>query len=209
MCRRTDFRVVFAKSLSFDELASYKALEKRRLHAMKPYLSNLSSRPPRPVVNIYTDASIKGAGGILGSKWFSIPIPECWSGNQSHISFKEFFAVLYAAYCWGPELQGSHVWFNTDNLNVYSTIHNLTIHPAPTMQLYRQLLGLASQYNFTFDSQLIASGENKLADAASRLIHTELLSLGPHLDPVPSHKPKIIDMITTSLQEADLTVTWF
>ncbi|KAJ3994941.1 hypothetical protein F5050DRAFT_390220 [Lentinula boryana] len=53
------------------------------------------------------------------------------------------------------------------------------------MELLRQLIGFAVQFDFTFESHWIPSEANSLADAASRFQFARLFELAPHLE----HKP--------------------
>lgn len=50
------------------------------------------------------------------------------------------------------------------------------------MELLRQLIGFASQLDFTFEVRWLPTKENGLADAASRFEFTRLFSLAPYLD---------------------------
>jgi hypothetical protein len=143
--------------------------------------------PHRETIHIYTDASgTKGAGGVYGSNWFSIRIPKCYAHRD--IQFKEFFAVLHAILCWGPEFSGKHVIFHVDNQDVNAAVRNLSIRSAPTMELVRHFLGLACHLDFTFESHWIPTKENGVADAASRFEFSRMFNIAPHLSRTSSRK---------------------
>ena len=176
--------------------------------------------PTRPVIHIYTDASgTKGAGGILNSSWFSIRIPQRYCKHD--IKWKEFYAVIHAILCWGPEFCHKHIIFHTNNTNVYSAIKELSIQSSPMMELVHQFLGLASILDFTFTPNWIPTEHNTLADAASQFQFNLLFSLAPYLSCKPS--PKVLSLkclskpihsrppITLSLWQClfPLAASWF
>jgi hypothetical protein len=151
-----------------------------------------------PVIKIYTDASsTKGAGGIFGSCWFSISIPQHY--NHRDIKFKEFYAIVYAVHCWGHDFSGNHIQFYTDNTNVNDTICGLSIHSQPTMELLHQLIGLATHFDFTFGSHWIPMNANSLADAASCFPFLQLFQLAPYLNHKPCFKQIDINAHPTAL----------
>ncbi len=146
----------------------------------------------RPLVTVHTDASgTKGAGGVLQDKWFAIRMPHRY--RHRDIKFKEFYAIIYSILCWGDEFKGSHVLFYTDNTDVHAALSNLTIRSEPMMELLRQFLGLACRFDFTFESRWIPSGDNSLADAASRFQYQRLFDLAPYLQRKPSPKRHHVD----------------
>ena len=147
--------------------------------------------PTRPIIHIYTDASgTKGAGGIFNSSWFSIRIPRRYAKHD--IKWKEFYAVIHAILCWGPDFCHKHIIFHTDNTNIYSAIKELSIRSSPMMELVHQFLGLASILDFTFTPNWIPTEQNTLADAASRFQFNLLFSLAPYLSRKPS--PKVLSL---------------
>jgi hypothetical protein len=143
--------------------------------------------PTRPTLHLYTDASgNKGIGGVFGDQWFSSCIPHRYL--KEDIQIKEFYAIIHALLCWGPQLRGKHVIFHTDNQDVFSTLKKLSIRSAPTMELLRQFLGLACQLDFTFSTEWLPSKENPIADAASRYQFKLLFAIAPYLQAKPSPK---------------------
>jgi hypothetical protein len=153
--------------------------------------------PEREVLRIYTDASgTKGAGGVLENSWFSIRMPQRYAGAKRDIQFKEFYAIIHAILCWGPEFSGRHVVFHTDNQDVDSAIRNLSIRSTPTMELVRQFLGLACSVDFTFESVWLPTKENGIADAASRYQFSRMSELAPHLSRTSS--PKVLSIVNSA-----------
>ena len=143
--------------------------------------------PHHETVHIYTDASgSKGIGGIFGTHWFSARTPRRY--RHRHIQVKEMFAAVHAVLCWGEDLAHKHVVFHVDNEAVAKAMTSLSIRSAPTMEILRQFLSLASRLDFTFESSWLSSAENSLADAASRFAYSRLFTLAPYLDKKPSLK---------------------
>jgi hypothetical protein len=153
--------------------------------------------PDRPTLHVYTDASgSKGAGGTLGNRWFSCRIPHRYSIRD--IKFKELYAIIHAILCWGPLFSGHRVVFHTDNQNVHSALQKLSIRSAPTMELLRQFLGLASLLDFTFVSSWLPSKANTIADAASRFQFSHMFSIAPHLSLKSSSKVLFLKSLSFS-----------
>lgn len=147
--------------------------------------------PSRDTVHVYTDASgSKGAGGTFGSLWFSVRIPARYKTRD--IQFKEFYAVIQAILCWGPQFSGKCVVFHIDNQAVDAAIRNLSMRSAPTMALIRQFLGFACQLDFEFTSAWISTHDNGVADAASRFQFSRMFELAPHLS--RSSSPKLLSL---------------
>ena len=64
-------------------------------------------------VQIFTDASLIGMGGIKNKQWFSVNWPEGWS--NMHINVLELFAVATAIIMWLDKYYNCNVLIYTDN----------------------------------------------------------------------------------------------
>ena len=77
--------------------------------------------PREPRVTIYTDASLKGYGAILGYKTLSGLWPPEKAGT--HINDLETEAIWLAIQHFAPLLVGSHVYVMTDSMTAKATIN--------------------------------------------------------------------------------------
>ena len=73
---------------------------------------------PSSSLDLYTDASGLGLGGVFGPKWFSCQWPQNF--HQYNINFKEIFAIFAALSTWGHLLANKQINFHCNNLNVVS-----------------------------------------------------------------------------------------
>ena len=94
-------------------------------------------------IQLYTDASGRGLGGIYNKEWIQAPWPHSW--KHVDIDCKELFAIIAAVYTWGDAWAGKRIVMITDNKPI-TQIWQSGSSPTPgIMILVRKLLGLAQR----------------------------------------------------------------
>ena len=139
--------------------------------------SALSIAPrERNTFEVWTDASgKKGIGGFSDSRLFSTRVPPRHRGK--HINFKEMHAVLHAFILWHSEWKHGRVLLRCNNSMVVDSIkkrscRGLAIHPLQTILL------IVAAFDIELVPTWIPTGQNVIADAASRHDYKKLISLG-------------------------------
>lgn len=126
--------------------------------------------------DVATDASgLKGIGGVYNNQLFAERVPA--RHRKKHINWKEMFAIFHAFVLWHEQWATGRVRLACDNFSVVQatnkrSIKGPAIHPLQTILLITTL----------FDIDLIVfwipSGENIVADTASRHDFKKLADLG-------------------------------
>ena len=89
-------------------------------------------------LNMYTDASNLGFGGIFGCQWFNGWLDD--SMMRHHINIKELFPIVIALEYWGNLLRNKSVLFFSDNTTVVAVINKQTSPNTTMMVLVRRLV---------------------------------------------------------------------
>jgi len=89
-------------------------------------------------------------------------------------------AVEQALLHWGKIWKGKRVICNVDNCAVFHGLENRTIR-GTTMNILRQCLLLATEYDIEIDARWIPTGDNVLANTLSRVDYNGLANLVPQL----------------------------
>ena len=140
----------------------------------------------RETHDVATDASgIKGIGGIYRRQVFSEATPS--RHRSKHIDWKEMFAVLHAFLLWHESWRGGLVRLACDNTAVVDAINKHSIR-GETVRPLQSILLIAAVFDIILFAFWIPSGENMVADAASRHDYTKLTDLGLQ---VSHRKPSI------------------
>ena len=88
-------------------------------------------------LNLHTDASSFGFGGVFGSHWFFGE----WPKNilEKSINFKELLAVIIAFEIWHPHLRGKQIRFFTDNKVICNLWQTHSVKSPDLLSLIRYL----------------------------------------------------------------------
>lgn len=124
----------------------------------------------KPIVDVYTDASLKAAGAFFRGDWlytnFIVDTPHLM---HMHINHKEVLAIVFAALRWCKSWQNQHVIIHTDNMAAKAIINKGTTNNSTIMAFLRLLFWLSAIYNFRITAVYIPGTENTIADNISRL----------------------------------------
>ena len=143
-----------------------------------------------PIFSVYTDASNFGFGAIFGLDWCTGAFMEDhhlelasklqahiarsdYNCANEHINVKEMWAVMAAAYRWGPYWADHSIIFVTDNTTVRAALCSGRSPNKLIMGWLKELFWLSCQFNFNIDSTHIRTHYNTMCDALSRLDRTE------------------------------------
>lgn len=96
-------------------------------------------------LQLYTDASGLGFGGIFGNKWFYGQWTSDW--HNYHITIKELFPIVVAVQLWGHEMSNKRVCFFSDNMAVVQVINKQTAKETTIMKLLRKLIVQCLKFN--------------------------------------------------------------
>lgn len=144
-------------------------------------------------LQLYTDASGLGFGGIFGNKWFYGKWTSDW--HNYHITIKELFPIVVAVQLWGHEMSNKRVCFFSDNMAVVQVINKQTAKETTIMKLLRKLIVQCLKFNILFVAKHIPGVNNVLSDKLSRLQIVEFHKLAPYMDhhstPVPEEMFKL------------------
>ena len=116
---------------------------------------------PLPTLShhIYSNASSSfGCGAFLDASggWFQLQWPDLWSSTS--ISAKELLPIMLAVALWGPQWDGSHVCFHSDNEAVVAVIQRRYAKDKLLHSLLRCLFFYAAIFNFHFSATHIPGG---------------------------------------------------
>lgn len=144
----------------------------------------------RPTIQLYTDASLQGLGGIFykdnTSFWsdiipnipqdqaFAVPI-----SAPTHINIHELEAILLAFQEWGQSWSQSELVVYTDSTTAFDGFTRQTLRGKANKPL-REILLLAAEHDINITPRWITSQQNGLADALSRFNVQTVANLCPH-----------------------------
>ena len=119
---------------------------------------------------VHTDASNEGLGFVYINKWSLIPFvgDKAWLVRKP-IHFREILAVCVALSTFADLLCNQKVVLMVDNQAVVHAINSGTIKCNDTMELVRSCYYIMSIRGIQCMSECIATQDNSLADALSRL----------------------------------------
>ena len=118
-------------------------------------------------LDLFTDASKIGCGGMLSQKWFSLAWPNKFLLYD--INFLELFAIYVAISTWGVVLANKQIMVFCDNLDVVTIWRSGTCKNKHIMNLMRKLFFVCASHNINLFTHHIPGHCNILADHLSRL----------------------------------------
>ena len=143
-------------------------------------------------MELFTDASLIGFGGIFKTQWFCSVWPECIPSvddDDLSMAFRELYPIVAAALIWGKQWTGKRIVFVCDNQSSVYILQRGRSRCLPIMKLMRTLTWTAARNNFHFVSRHLSGERNKIADSLSRLLFQRFRVLAPHADKEPQICP--------------------
>ncbi len=119
---------------------------------------------------MYTDASDRALGVVMGDKWTVYPLQgnAQWLKSTS-IHYRELLAVCKGVATFGELLRNSKVKLHVDNQAIVYAINAGTIKCERSMELLKSLYYMLCQFNIEVKAEYISTVDNVKADALSRL----------------------------------------
>ena len=117
-------------------------------------------------MNIYTDASGYGVGGIFGARWYADRLSPC--EILMSIAWRELLAVVIACRIWGNLLTGKRLMLYCDNESVVRIVNSGSSKCLHVMHLVQSLFSVAVDYNFDVRLRHVPGVKNVAADLLSR-----------------------------------------
>ena len=131
--------------------------------------SRVSMSPPVPSLQLMTDASMSGWGGVLVPHSISGTWPEHLKGSS--INFLELMAVFLSVQHFLPLLRSECVQVLTDNTTAIACIHNQGTQRSPKLlALTTSLLEFCHLHSIRLSMKHICGTLNVLADKHSRAL---------------------------------------
>ena len=152
-------------------------------------------------LNLFTDASLIGYGGMCGSAWFAETWPSQTLAWCTSMSWLEVIPILAACAIWGPSWRGCRLIFHCDNSGVVGACAKGWSRDPRLMSILRQMWLLAASHAFTFRVEHVTGRDNGTADALSRLQLHRFRALQPSAQPTPTRVPAAIRNFLTSPTE--------
>ena len=162
----------------------------------------LGLSPPRNVEVVSDASGSLGFRAYLNGAWFS----GSWVVLQKSqsIAYNELFPVVLAARFWGAQWPRQHILLSCDNEAVVHILNTRTSKVPALMHLLRDLLLSATRFSFSFSTEHVPKGHNKIADALSRFGWQDFWCLVPHTNPQPTPLQQLLlDQLTTPLFRDD------
>ena len=126
---------------------------------------------PNTDMEIATDASLQGYGGISEQEYFRGKFPQHY--KNLNIAILELKAVMVALKHWSKKLTGKYFWIHVDNQAV-ATILNTGASREETLQdTLREVALLAAKHQFVIKAKHISGVSNRVPDWLSRWHQTE------------------------------------
>ncbi len=131
----------------------------------------------------FTDASDVGMGIVYNNMWTLVAFvgDKAWLRNMP-IHFREMLAVCVALMTFGEQLRNQKVILKVDNMAIVYAINKGSIKCIETMELVRTLYHIMCKYDIECKSEYIATSDNVLADALSRLDFATFRQAHPNAD---------------------------
>lgn len=141
-------------------------------------------------LQLFTDASNLGMGGVFNNRWFSRKWPASFSVFD--INFKEIFAIFAAIATWAKLLKNKQILVYCDNLNIVTVWKTGTCKSPAIMRVTRALFFCCASHNINLLTEHIAGKVNFSADALSRIQVGKFLQLNPEAESEPAEVPNSI-----------------
>lgn len=130
------------------------------------------------VLQLATDASNWGFGGVFSSSWFIERFSS--AERQRPIAWRELLALVWACALWGPRLVNKRLIILCDNQSVVYSVNKGASKNHDMMVLVRLLYHITVEYNFDCRLSYINTVDNNAADALSRGDIQRFRSVLPH-----------------------------
>lgn len=143
-------------------------------------------------LELYTDASLVGFGGIFQKQWFCAEWPAqlpSVKGKDLSMAFRELYPIVAAAIIWGKQWTAKRILFLSDNMATVCIIQKGRSKSLPIMKLMRTLTWTAAVNNFYFSSKHVQGKFNSVADSLSRLSFQKFRECAPNADQYPQTCP--------------------
>ena len=135
-------------------------------------------------IELHTDASDLGFGGVYGRRWVLGEWKEPWGGLP--IFIREFFAIWVAVHTWGNEWADKQVVIHTDSAPAKDIWKKGTSRDKVVMKIVRTMLMFAARRNINILLKHVPGKHNNLADALSRFQVRRFRELLPEADVMPT-----------------------
>ena len=143
-------------------------------------------------MQLFTDSSLVGFGGIFQNQWFCSEwppqLPSIKDGDLS-MAFRELYPIVAAAIIWGKSWTSKRILFLSDNLSTVFIIQHGRSRCLPIMKLMRTLTWTAVTNNFHFNAKHVPGKLNTVADNLSRLSFQKFRESAPRADRYPQKCP--------------------
>ena len=144
-------------------------------------------------MQLHTDASGVGFGGLFIKSWFASAWPPKYLNDPKYsINFKELFAIVVAFEIWGYLFKRKQILFNTDNFIICNLWKSLAPKTPELMKLLRHLFFRAHKSQSNVLLSHVPGRFNIFADLLSRLQIEKFLQALPTADPQPTPIPALV-----------------
>ena len=141
-------------------------------------------------LQLFTDASGLGIGGVFCKAWFSTQLPDRL--QTLHINVLALLAVVAAVFTWGVQWQDSAAKIFTDNYCIVQVWARGSSKDRHIMSLLRALFFFCAQHNIHLHFAHLPGKQNMYADALSRLQVTKFKRMHPEAEAESTCVPEII-----------------
>ena len=100
------------------------------------------------------------------------------------------YAIVMAAYLWGPLRASKQVNFLSDNCSMVEILRSGTSRAPTIMSLGRYLSLLAARHSFSFTASPVRGRSNPIADSPSHFQFQRFRRLASHADSIPTQIPQ-------------------
>lgn len=151
-------------------------------------------------IQLHTDASKLGLGGIYGHRWIQAAWPPNMvalnSGRAIDIDYLELFAIYAACATWGYLWAGKRIIIHTDNQPITDVWQAGTSKSPQLMVLVRAIFFEAANHQFSLSLKHIPGVQNTIADYISRFQVQKFKALAPDTDTSPTTLPtRVIQLL--------------
>ena len=148
-------------------------------------LSHSWGRQKHTPMVVYTDACLRGMGGVIVAEgdrraieWRSA-VPPCYADCAIHVL--EALAVLHMLREHAAVLRGRHVDLFTDNEAVRWAILNFGVANTELNDLVREIYEVQLAYQLTLHVHRVATEDNVIADTLSRTVTEQYVERSDHM----------------------------
>ena len=143
-------------------------------------------------MELYTDSSLIGFGGVFQNQWFCSEWPmdlPTIKESDLLVAFRELYPIVAAALIWGKQWTSKRILFRSDNMATVFIVQRGGSKSIPIMKLMQTLTWTAAVNNFHFSARHVPGVFNRTSDALSRLMFQKFRECEPTADPSPQPCP--------------------